>query len=339
MSENKGKINVLKDTMLFVTNSIFEANIKKQTTKEEILKKIPEIYENADPKEIIKMLPYSSYLLLEEIMKRTKGKKGIIEIEEDFIYGDEVDYNAYKYLQETMILVARTKDYRTTHYVDSKVLKILERLYTDENRKIAKEYGELEMIILGGIRTYGMILNDIFKKNICKACGRIIQDSLLEDLCWKKLNLNLTINRQMVKWKDGTQSEFFTLFDIEDVIMYEYFDEIFKMQCDFGFQYKQFSKEEYIKICKEDFTENDIKIIEDFKMDDFSKEYFLKSMKRKVNLGAEITDIFKEFIEKFEKNISNSNIEEILIDYLKWYSCIPQYGLCGYALVEIVEDN
>ena len=45
MEEYKGRINVSKDTMLFVTNYVLENEIKESTTKENILKLMPEIYE------------------------------------------------------------------------------------------------------------------------------------------------------------------------------------------------------------------------------------------------------------------------------------------------------
>ena len=56
MGEYNGKINVSKDSMLFVVNSVFNQGIKESTTKENILKLMPAIYENADDEEIIKML-------------------------------------------------------------------------------------------------------------------------------------------------------------------------------------------------------------------------------------------------------------------------------------------
>lgn len=45
MGEYNGRINVLKDSMLFVVNSVFNQGIKESTTKEEILKMMPDIYE------------------------------------------------------------------------------------------------------------------------------------------------------------------------------------------------------------------------------------------------------------------------------------------------------
>ena len=44
MGEYNGKINVSKDSMLFVVNSVFNQGIKESTTKENILKLMPDIY-------------------------------------------------------------------------------------------------------------------------------------------------------------------------------------------------------------------------------------------------------------------------------------------------------
>lgn len=40
MGEYNGRINVSKDTMLFVINSVFDKDIKESTTKEEKYKEI-----------------------------------------------------------------------------------------------------------------------------------------------------------------------------------------------------------------------------------------------------------------------------------------------------------
>ena len=48
MGEYIGRINVSKDTMLFIVNTVFKKGIKESTTKENILKMMPEIYEKAE---------------------------------------------------------------------------------------------------------------------------------------------------------------------------------------------------------------------------------------------------------------------------------------------------
>ena len=101
MGEYNGKINVSKDTMLFVVNSIFNQEIKESTTKENILKIMPEIYENADDEEIIKMLPYRAYKDLERLIEYTKTSDDI----KSFFY--KMEHPDIRYLEEAMIIVMR----------------------------------------------------------------------------------------------------------------------------------------------------------------------------------------------------------------------------------------
>lgn len=77
MGEYNGRINVSKDTMLFVVNSIFNQGVKESTTKENILKLIPDIYENADDDEMIKMIPYRAYKDLERLIEYIKTSDDI----------------------------------------------------------------------------------------------------------------------------------------------------------------------------------------------------------------------------------------------------------------------
>ena len=82
MEQYEGRINVSKDAMLFIVNTVLEKGVKQNTTKENILKMIPEIYEKAEAKEIIKLLPYRTYQLLEDLMEYVKTNNDI----EKFFY-------------------------------------------------------------------------------------------------------------------------------------------------------------------------------------------------------------------------------------------------------------
>ena len=77
MGEYIGRINVSKDTMLFIVNTVLNNKIKESTTKENILKMIPEIYEKADSVELIKMLPYKTYIALKDLMEYIKTSDDI----------------------------------------------------------------------------------------------------------------------------------------------------------------------------------------------------------------------------------------------------------------------
>ena len=104
MREYEGRINVSKDAMLFVVNTIFENGIKESTTKENILKMMPEIYEKADSKEIIKLLPYKTYTVLEDLIEYIKTSDDINE----FCFNK--DYLDVRYLEKSMIIFMRAKN-------------------------------------------------------------------------------------------------------------------------------------------------------------------------------------------------------------------------------------
>lgn len=98
MGEYIGRINVSKDTMLFIVNTVFEKGIKESTTKENILKKIPEIYEKADSIELIKLLPYKTYREHEDLMEYIKTSNDI----KKFFYHSE--HQDVRYLEEAGFL-------------------------------------------------------------------------------------------------------------------------------------------------------------------------------------------------------------------------------------------
>lgn len=97
MGEYNGRINVSKDTMLFVVNSVFDKDIKESTTKENILKMMPEIYENADDEQIIKMLPYRTYKDFEGLIEYIKTSDDI----KSFFHKRE--HPDIRYLEEAML--------------------------------------------------------------------------------------------------------------------------------------------------------------------------------------------------------------------------------------------
>ena len=177
MTEKLGRIDVQKDTMLFITNFLLSQNIKETTTKENILKMLPKIYENANDEMLLKILPYDSYLILEELIKYVKKNK---------IENNEITNKVYElfdkeirgisYLQDAMIIVLRATKDSHKYYIDKNVLNVLERLYTSENRKKAERYGKIEKLILGILYTYGIVEKKIFRELICEKMEELIPE-------------------------------------------------------------------------------------------------------------------------------------------------------------------
>ena len=143
MGEYNGKINVSKDTMIFVVNDIFDNEIKESTTKENILKLMPKEYENADEKQIIKMLPYGTYNALEKLIEYVKISDDI----KKFIYDKE--HQDTRYLEEAMIVVMRAKYNDYNYSLNPGVIENLKGLFSKENKEVAKRYGEIEKLTIG----------------------------------------------------------------------------------------------------------------------------------------------------------------------------------------------
>lgn len=129
MGEYNGRINVSKDTMLFVVNSVFNQGIKENTTKENILKLMPDIYENADDEEIIKMLPYRTYKDLERLIEYVKTSDDI----QSFFYKRE--HPDIRFLEEAMIIVMRAKHLEYNYSLNPGVIEKLTRLFSKKIEK------------------------------------------------------------------------------------------------------------------------------------------------------------------------------------------------------------
>ena len=157
MAEYLGKINIPKDTMLFVVNTVFSKNVKESTTKENILKMMPKIFENAESSEIIKLLPYKAYIALEKLINYVKTSDDI----KKFFYSYE--YPDVKYLEQAMIIVSRATHTEYIYSLNPGVIEKLRKLFSKENRELAKRYGRIENLTMGLLYSYGVVDFDFLR--------------------------------------------------------------------------------------------------------------------------------------------------------------------------------
>ncbi len=196
MEQYEGRKNVSKDAMLFIVNTVLEKGVKQNTTKENILKMIPEIYEKAEAKEIIKLLPYRTYQLLEDLMEYVKTNDDI----EKFFYNSE--YQDVRYLEEAMIIVIRAKSMERKYSLNPCVIEKLYKLFSSENKELAKRYGRIENLTKGMLYSYGVVEFEFLRTQICKYMNEIISSEELEEIYFKRLNLNLDVNYYNVSWSN-----------------------------------------------------------------------------------------------------------------------------------------
>ena len=322
MGEYEGRLNVSKDTMLFVVNTVFEKEIKESTTKENILKMIPEIYENVDSKELIKLLPYKAYLALEDLIEYIKTSDDINKFYFDSGHSD------VRYLEEAMIIFMRVKKYEHKYFLNPGVIEKLGKLFSKENKEIAQRYGRIEDMTKGMLYSYGVVEFDFLRTQICKYMNEIISEDELYDIYFKRLNLNLDVNYYNVKWTNTNQvQQFVTYLDEEEEDVGYIVDE----QKSRGLKYKSFKEQEILNRKEYLWDKSTQKLYQYIKSKNEDVwEYPFQRIIKKSELGE---NILSELMEKcrFE---SDKDIDDFMKIFMEWYNNSPQYVLGGYSPIE-----
>lgn len=327
MGEYNGRINVSKDTMLFVVNSVFNKDIKESTTKEEILKMMPDIYENAVDEEILKMLPYRTYKDLERLIEYVKTSDDI----KTFFYKRE--HPDIRFLEEAMIIVMRVKHHDYNYTLNPGVIEKLNGLFSKENREIAKRYGEIENLTRGMLYAYGIVDFEFLRKQLCKYMNEIITETELRDIYFTRLNLNTFVNDYNIRWTNTNEIQpFVTYLDEEEVLID--IGQIAEEQKARRMKYKQFSKQELLKREEYLYDERAKKLYKFLKSkNDNIYEWTFKRLLKNNELGIDILGDLSNMC-MFEDNIELKKFMDLFTD---WYNNSPQYMLGGYSPIEFRE--
>ena len=329
MGEYNGRINVSKDTMLFVINSVFDKDIKESTTKEEILKMMPDIYKEADEEKIIEMLPYRAYKDLERLIEYAKTSDDI----KTFFYKRE--HPDIRFLEEAMIIVMRVKYHDYNYTLNPGVIEKLNGLFSKENREIAKRYGEIENLTRGMLYAYGIVDFEFLRKQLCKYMNEIITETELRDIYFTRLNLNTFVNDYNIRWTNTNEIQpFVTYLDEEEVPID--IGQIAEEQKVRKMKYKQFSKQELLKREEYLYDERAKKLYKFIKSkNDNIYEWTFKRLLKNNELGIDILgDLSNMCI--FEDDIELKKFMDLFTD---WYNNSPQYMLGGYSPIEFRETS
>ena len=324
MGEYNGRINVTKDTMLFVVNSVFDNNIKESTTKEDILKMMPNIYEKADEERIIEMLPYRAYQDLERLIEYVKTSDDI----KSFFYKRE--HPDIRFLEEAMIIVMRVKYHDYNYTLNPEVIEKLKGLFSKENKEIAKRYGEIENLTKGMLYTYGIVDFEFLRKQLCKYMNEIITETELRDIYFTRLNLNTFVNDYNIRWTNTNEIQpFVTYLDEEEVSID--IGQIAEEQKARKMRYKQFSKQELLKREEYLYDERAKKLYKFIKSkNDNIYEWTFRRLLKNNEVGIDILGELSNmcvFEDDFE-------LEKFMKLFTDWYNNSPQYMLGGYSPIE-----
>lgn len=324
MGEYNGRINVSKDSMLFVVNSVFNKNIKESTTKEEILKMMPDIYKEADEEKIIEMLPYRAYKDLERLIEYVKTSDDI----KTFFYKRE--HPDIRFLEEAMIIVMRVKYHDYNYTLNPGVIEKLNGLFSKENIEIAKRYGEIENLTRGMLYAYGIVDFEFLRKQLCKYMNEIITETELRDIYFTRLNLNTFVNDYNIRWTNTNEIQpFVTYLDEEEVPID--IGQIAEEQKARKMKYKQFNKQELLKREEYLYDERAKKLYKFLKSkNDNIYEWTFKRLLKNSELGIDILGELSNMC-MFEDDIEFKKIMDLFTD---WYNNSPQYMLGGYSPIE-----
>ena len=324
MGEYNGKINVSKDSMLFVVNSVFNQGIKESTTKENILKLMPAIYENADDEEIIKMLPYRTYKDLERLIDYIKTSDDI----KSFFYKRE--HPDIRFLEEAMIIVMRAKYQDYNYSINPGVIEKLTRVFSEENKKIAERYGDIENLTVGMLYEYGIVDFDFLRKQLCKYMNEIITEEELRDIFFTRMNLNRFVNDYNIKWTNTNEVQYFVTYLDEEYSPID-IGEIAEEQKARKMKYKQFSKQELLKREEYLYDERAKKLYKFLKSkNDNIYEWTFKRLLKNNELGIDILGDLSNMC-MFADDIELKKFMDLFTD---WYNNSPQYMLGGYSPIE-----
>ena len=321
MKEYNGRINVPKDTMLFVVNSVLDNDVKESTTKEDILKMIPNIYEKADEERIIEMLPYRTYKDLERLMEYVKTSDDI----KTFFYKKE--HPGIRFLEEAMIIVTRVKYHDYNYTLNPGVIEKLNGLFSEENRKIAQRYGEIENLTRGMLYSYGIVDFDFLRKQLCKYMNEIITETELRDIYFTRLNLNTFVNDYNIRWTNTNEIQPFVTYLNEEEVAID-IGEIAEEQKARKMKYKQFSKQELLKREEYLYDERAKKLYKFLKSkNDNIYEWTFRKLLKNNELGIDILGDLSN-ICMFEDDFELRKFMDLFTD---WYNNSPQYMLGGYS--------
>lgn len=323
MKEKIWKITTTKETMLHILNSILNQEVKQSTTKENMLKLLPELYKGENLKELIKVISYEAYQGLEKILKY---------VEDGLSVEEAVKKSGYigNHLEEAMIVILRMSGIEEDYSLSVNP-KQLAPMFSDENKRLAQKYDKIEKLVKGLIYSYGVIEIATLRKMICKYMNEIMPEEEIYKFIFKRLDLNLLLDYHNIHWENTGEEEcYISYLNPEEIDVAG----IAAEQKGRGLQYKKLKENEVLQrtLCHWDgITEEFYKYIKS-KNEQLEKEDFKVFVK--INeLGIDVVD---DLMSRVNFN-SRIEAEEFKDKFLKWYKNSPQYALGGYTPNEMLK--
>lgn len=227
-----------------------------------------------------------------------------------------------------MIVVSRAKYGKYEYSLNPGVLEQLKRLYTKENRKIAEKYGETEALILGMLYSYGVVEYNFYRNKISEFIGENIKNEEIDDICYKRLNLNPLVTTFSIEWTNSHKVESFITYLNEELA-----EDIAVEEKSRGLKYKEFSKQQILNR-QEIYWDENTQEFYDYMKKHYNYYWQIKNIFKDNEIGENITSKLLEKSDLFDNDIE---MEKFMNKYIKWYNNSPQYPLGGYTPNEMVK--
>lgn len=273
------------------------------------------------------MLPYRTYKDLERLIEYAKTSDDI----KTFFYKRE--HPDIRFLEEAMIIVLRVKYHDYNYTLNPGVIEKLKVLFSEENKKIAKRYGEIENLTKCMLYAYGIVEFDFLRKQLCKYMNEIITEKELRDIYFTRLNLNTFVNDYDIRWTNTNEVQYFVTYLDEEYSPID-IGEIAEEQKARRMKYKQFSKQELLKREEYLYDERAKKLYKFLKSkNDNIYEWTFKRLLKNNELGIDILSDLSN-VCMFEDDKELKKFMDLFTD---WYNNSPQYMLGGYSSIEFRE--
>lgn len=331
------KLREYRKADLFQILSVLGGKVSKSLTKEEIAKKIIIQYNNDGINNIVGIIGYEAYELLQKIVK------GELRIERNMLSAHEV-YNLIKKLSilRRYLLVEYDLDFDENVNIKQVEIKItegiedsLKELFLNNTKEIEQKYKEYEQYIMAIIKVYGVTSMAELHNQFCYYLGKIVTFKELQEFIDRNAIIISETRRFEIEYiEDKKVVEYICLNDVidEDQIVYYKLDRT-------DLEYKKITNKELLDKLKPDIKEkNSIEIYKKLYMDYFNvdKEYFSLKI---VEIGSIIdnsAEYMKSLMELDDMDFENEQkTNEYITAFMNAYNDIPQFRLYGYSPSEL----
>lgn len=317
-----------KDTMLFISNSIFNLSLKQTLPKRKIYESMLDYYKNGDDLfALISILSNDAYLKLEKIcIDSSNGINPIKSFHEN--YSEE--------LEDVMIFIAERINYSddTSDYLyscDIELINKLNILFTDKGKEIANNEYKFECVIKGLFNIYGIMKKEYFLSFVNSYLKTDYTYNELMDRIYSKLVLNSLVDSFSINWTNLNESDaFVSKFSYEEKLGI-----VAESQKQIEFDYNLHELDYVIDKANINYEKEYSNLFEYFSKYNIDKKIIINLIDESILSIKEPNEILKPLLEI----IPNDDINDVL-DYLTdWHNDLCLYPLCGYSPNSLTETK